>query len=161
MKKRITKWFSPGRLANVMVMVVVLMISQTAMAQGSVSGQVKDKEGKPVQGATITVKNKKVNAVSDVDGRFTVAAVAGDVLQVTSIGYEAFEIRIGSESNLTIELTTRVSSLDDVIVVGYGTQRKRDLSGSIVNVNVNETKKYSTSDISQILQGRATGVCSK
>ncbi len=158
MKKRITKWFSPGRLANVMVMVVVLMISQTAMAQGSVSGQVKDKEGKPVQGATITVKNKKVNAVSGVDGRFTVAAVAGDVLQVTSIGYEAFEIQIGSESNLTIELTTRVSSLDDVIVVGYGTQRKRDLSGSIVNVNVNETKKYSTSDISQILQGRATGV---
>src|SRR6185503_10529009 len=158
MKNCTTKWLSARRLTGVLVTAVILLITQVTMAQGPVTGQVKDKDGNPVPGATIAVKNKKVNTISDVSGRFSIPASAGDVLLVTSVGYEDLEIRVESDADINVALTTRISSLDDVGVVGYGTQKKRDLTGAIANVNANETKKYSTSDISQVLQGRASGV---
>ena len=157
MKRCKQKWL-PKVLRQFLIVVTVLMVSQSAMAQGSVTGMVKDKDGKPVQSASVVVKNKKLSTITDAEGKFTIAAVAGDVILVTSVGFDSYEIRVGKETNLVIELTTRVSSLNDVVVIGYGTQKKRDLTGSIVNINTNETKKYSTSDISQLLQGRATGV---
>jgi TonB-linked SusC/RagA family outer membrane protein len=158
MKKCKTKWLSAERSICFLITMVVLMIAPSAMAQGTVTGQLKDKSGNPVNGATISVKNKNVSTTSAVDGSFRIAASSGDVLQVSSIGYEDFETTVGNNMSVIIELTTKVTSLEDVVVVGYGTQRKKDLTGSIVGINVNETKKYSTSDIAQLLQGRATGV---
>jgi len=158
MKKCRRKWLTAGSLIHFLVVITAVMMSQLAMGQGVVTGVVKDKEGKPVSGATIAVKNSKVTTASDVDGVFSLNATANDVLQVTSVGYDMFEVRVGSESNILIELTTRVMSLEDLVVVGYGSQKKKDLTGSVVNINTNETKKYSTSDISQLLQGRASGV---
>jgi len=111
-----------------------------AMAQGTITGQVKDKTGSPVSGATIAIKNKKTSTFTGTDGRFSIIASAGDVLVVSSIGYDNSEVTVGSGSSVNVELTTRVSSLDDVIVVGYGTQKKKDLTGSIVNINIGDTK---------------------
>ena len=158
MKKCRRKWLTAERLIHFLVIITVMMISQLARAQGAVTGHVKDKSGNPIPGATITVKNSKVTTAADVDGNFSIIASANDVLEVTSIGYDIIEVRVGSERNILIELVTRVTSLEDLVVVGYGTQKRKDLTGSIVNINTNETKKYSTSDISQLLQGRATGV---
>ena len=119
----------------------------------------RDKEGKPVAGATISVKGKKINAVSGNDGAFSIAAASGDVLVASSVGYETYEIKVGSTgSSIGIHLATNASLLGDVVVVGYGTQRKKDLTGSVTDINIADTKKYTTSDISQLLQGRATGV---
>ena len=143
---------------QVLVFSLALLISQAALAQGKITGQVKDKDGNPVIGATISVKNKNVSVVSTDQGQFSIAAAKGDILEITSVGYEKYEITVNDENSIIAQLTTRVESLDDVVVVGYGTQRKKDLTGSISSVNVNETKKYSTSDISQLLQGRAAGV---
>ncbi|MDP4261337.1 MAG: TonB-dependent receptor [Bacteroidota bacterium] len=158
MKKIKRKWLSLERSICLLITTVVLMIAQSAMAQGPVTGQVKDKAGNPVKGATVTVKNKKVSTLTGDDGSFSITASAGDILQVSSIGYESMEIKVGSDLKVNLELTTRVTSLEDVVVVGYGTQKRKDLTGSLVSVNVNETKKFSTSDISQLLEGRATGV---
>jgi TonB-linked SusC/RagA family outer membrane protein len=158
MKKCKRKWLSPERSICLLITTIVLMIAQSAMSQGTITGQVKDKTGNPVSGATISIKNKKTSTFTGTDGRFSIIAAAGDVLVVSSIGYDNSEVTVGSGSSVNVELTTRVSSLDDVIVVGYGTQKKKDLTGSIVNINIGDTKKYSTSDISQLLQGRATGV---
>ena len=143
---------------QVLVFSLALLIGQAALAQGKITGQVKDKDGNPVIGATISVKNKNVSVVSTDQGQFSIAAAKGDILEITSVGYEKYEITVNDENSIIAQLTTRVESLDDVVVVGYGTQRKKDLTGSISSVNVNETKKYSTSDISQLLQGRAAGV---
>ena len=137
----------------------VLLISFTAHAQSPVGGVVKDKEGKPVAGATISVKGKKINALTAADGSFSIAAANGDVLVVSSVGYTSYEMKVnGTAANLTIELATNANILSDVVVVGYGTQRKKDLTGAVSDINVNDIKKYTTSDVSQLLQGRATGV---
>jgi TonB-linked SusC/RagA family outer membrane protein len=146
------------RLFYCLATIAVLIITNSAIAQKTITGQIKDKEGNPLAAATVTVKNKKVNAVADAEGRFTISAAPGDILLVTSVGYADVEVKLGDQSSVMIELSLKVSSMEDVVVVGYGSQKKKDLTGSIVNINTNETKKYSTSDISQLLQGRASGV---
>ncbi|MEO8404230.1 MAG: TonB-dependent receptor [Chitinophagaceae bacterium] len=157
MKQCKRKWLSAKRSICLLIMIAFLMVAQSAMAQESVSGKVKDRDGNPLRGVTISVKNKLVSTASADDGSFTIAAAVGDVLQVSSVGYETIDVKVTSR-NVAVELVTKVSSLEDIVVVGYGTQRKKDLTGSIVGVNVAETKKYSSSDISQLLQGRASGV---
>lgn len=157
MKRCKQKWL-PNGFKTFVIMVTILLVSQSVMAQASVTGQVKDKDGNPVQGATVAVKTKKLHAITDEAGKFSIAAANGDLILITNVGFDNYEIRVGKETNLAIELTTKISSLNDVVVVGYGTQKKKDLTGSIVNINTNDTKKYSTSDISQLLQGRASGV---
>jgi TonB-linked SusC/RagA family outer membrane protein len=146
------------RLFYCLATLAVLIITNSAIAQKTVTGQIKDKDGNPLAAATVTVKNKKVNAVADAEGRFTISAAPGDILLVTSVGYADVEIKLGAQAAVMIELSLKVSSMEDVVIVGYGSQKKKDLTGSIVNINTNETKKYSTSDISQLLQGRASGV---
>jgi TonB-dependent starch-binding outer membrane protein SusC len=158
MKKCKERSLTAGRLMQVLVFSLALLISQYALAQGKITGQVKDKDGNPVRGATVAVKNKNVSVVSTDEGQFSISAVAGDILQITSVGYEKYEVTVKDGNNITAQLATRVESLDDVVVVGYGTQKKKDFTGSISSVNVNETRKYTTSDISQLLQGRVTGV---
>lgn len=145
-------------LVQLMMLWLSLLLTQFAWAQGTISGQVKDKAGNPVKGATISVKNKNINSVSTDDGLFRIAAAAGDILVITSIGYEEYEVKINDSNAINAELVNRVESLDDLVVVGYGTQLKRDLTGSVSSLNINDVKKYTTSDISQLLQGRATGV---
>jgi len=142
---------------SLLLLFTLLTIAQSALAQGKITGQVKDSIGNPVKGATIKVKNKKIFTTSGEDGGFTIAASPGEVLQVSSVGYEPTEIVAGSGA-VMVSLAGKATSLDDVVVVGYGTQRKKDLTGSISAINISDTKKYTASDISQLLQGRAAGV---
>ena len=129
-----------------------------AMAQTQVRGTITDKEGKPLPGVTVTVKGTTVATTTGDDGRFTVTAASKDVLEFTSASYDNGEVRVGNQTNISFTMNEKINVLDDVVVVGYGTQRRGDLTGSIAGVNVNETKKYSTSDITQLLQGRVAGV---
>ena len=156
---------SSGRSISFLIMMIMLMMAQSALAQqavtlsgGKVAGQVKDSAGNPVKGATIKVKNKKVFTTSGEDGGFSITAAPGDVLQVSSVGFEGSEVTVGSSGSLMVALTSKATALDDVVVVGYGVQRKKDLTGAISTVNMADAKKYTTSDMSQLLQGRASGV---
>src|ERR1700712_5445850 len=97
-----------GRPISCLIMLMImLMIGQSVMAQGKVTGQVKDSTGLPVSGATISIKNKKASTISGADGNFTIAAAPGDVLTVTFIGYDRSEMRVGTGANLTFTLTSR------------------------------------------------------
>jgi TonB-dependent starch-binding outer membrane protein SusC len=146
------------RLVTAMAILLSFFISVPALAQITVSGTVTGKDGTPLAGATIVVKNKNVNTITGSDGKFSLAANTGDLLVITSVGYEVYEVRVGESKNIVANLVIRAGTLDDVVVVGYGTQRKRDLTGAISTINMAETKKISTNDVSQLLQGRATGV---
>src|ERR1700743_2956168 len=137
-----------------LIALIMLMAVQSVKAQGKLTGQVKDSAGLPVKGATISLKNKKTSTMTAADGSFSLAAAPGDVLLVSSIGYVTLEMKVGSTGNLTLALVSRATSMDDVVVVGYGTQRKKDLTGSISTVDIADAKKYSASDMSQLLQGR-------
>jgi TonB-linked SusC/RagA family outer membrane protein len=158
MKKRMTCIIPAKRLGSILAILLSFLLSTTVYAQGTVSGTVSNKEGNPVSGATVSVKGKRINTVSNAEGKFTIQAGKGDVLFITSVGFDTYEVKVNDAADITVQLTIRVESLDDVVVVGYGTQRKKDLTGSVSNVNINETRKYSTSDVAQLLQGRATGV---
>ncbi|MEI9808685.1 MAG: TonB-dependent receptor [Bacteroidota bacterium] len=158
MKKRMTCLLPAKRLGSILAILLSFLLATVAYAQNSVTGTILNKEGQPVAGATVTVKGKRINAVSTAEGKFIIQAGTGDVLVITSIGYEDYEVKVSDGAAISVSLTTLVASLDDVVVVGYGTQRKKDLTGSVSSVNVNETRKYTTSDLSQLLQGRATGV---
>ncbi len=128
-------------------------------AQSPVKGVIRDKDGKPVVGATIIVKGQATGTSSGSDGSFSIPARAGDVLVVSSIGFDTHEIKYnGKNSNLYINLDEKASSLDDVVVVGYGTVKKSDMTGAVGVVNVANAKKTETYDIARSLQGQIAGV---
>jgi TonB-dependent starch-binding outer membrane protein SusC len=158
MKKCKKGFLTAKRLVNVVAILLSFLITLPVFAQTPASGTITGKDGAPVAGATISVKNKKINAVSGTDGKFSIAAITGDVLIITSVGYDAYEVKVGNNKNIIANLTSKTETLDDVVVIGYGTQKKKDLTGSISSINMVETKKISASDLSQLLQGRATGV---
>jgi TonB-dependent starch-binding outer membrane protein SusC len=158
MKQGKKRSLTAKRLAGIVAILLSFFINVPAFAQTMVGGTVSGKDGVPLSGATIVVKNKNANTVSTSDGRFSIAAAAGDVLVITSVGYEVYEIRVGESKNISANLIIKPGTLDDVVVVGYGTQKKKDLTGAISTINMAETRKISTSDVSQLLQGRATGV---
>src|SRR3990170_5745401 len=114
MKKGKKRMLTPGRLMQVLTFSLALLMTQFAWAQGRITGQVKNKEGNPVKGATIAVKNKNINVVSDDAGQFSIAAGAGDVLEITSVGYEKYEVKVKDEGAIIAELVTRIESLDDI-----------------------------------------------
>ncbi len=130
------------------------LYAQTA----TVSGVVRDSAGGTVAGATVSVQGSKAKAITGNEGAFTIAAKAGDVLTVSAIGFNNEQFTVGSDANVSISLRTSVNSLNDVVVVGYGTQRRRDISGSVAVVNVQDAKKTATYDVAKMLQGQVAGV---
>ncbi len=131
-----------------------------ALAQQQVTGKVTDAttaEGLP--GAAIVIKGTNTGTVSDMDGNFRLDLPGPDaVLVVSYIGYLQQEVSVGSVSVLNIALAPDLEQLDEVVVVGYGSQKKSDITGSVAIVDSKEMQKYATSDVSQLLQGRASGV---
>ncbi|TDS07528.1 SusC/RagA family TonB-linked outer membrane protein [Sphingobacterium paludis] len=131
---------------------------QVPVTQQSVTGSIVDETGQPIIGATISVKNSS-NAVStDVDGKFAILAQPGDVLVIKYMGYIAQELTLANQSNLAITLQPDQSSLEEVVVVGYGTQRKANITGAISNIKADDLVRVSPSNLSNTLAGRAPGV---
>ena len=140
------------QVSCIFVMAALLLLPGHVRAQSnSISGTVANLTNTPLPLATIMVKQSKASVVSDASGKFSINAVAGQTLVISSVGYETKEVAVQNESDLLITLSQLNATLDEVVVVGYGTQKKKDLTGSISSVNINDTKKYSTSDISQLL----------
>jgi len=158
MKKSKKDFLTAKKLLNVVAILLSFLITLPVFAQSLINGTITGKDGAPVSGATITVKNKKINTVSGTDGKFTIVVNTGDILVITSVGYDAYEVKVSDAKNIVANLNVSAAILDDVIVVGYGTQRKKDLTGSVSSINMNDAKKFSSSDVSQLLQGRVTGV---
>lgn len=146
------------RMIRLMIFFFALMFSNYLHAQSTVSGTVSDEAGKPLNAVSVSVKGKSVGTITGTDGKFTISASVKDVLIISYIGYTTKEITVNGNTSLSIVLTEAGSDLGEVVVVGYGTQRKKDLTGSVSAINMTETRKYSASNIAQLLQGRATGV---
>ena len=124
-----------------------------------VSGQVVDQEGEPLIGATIKVKGAQSGAITDFDGKFTIDAPANGTLVVSYVGYKDREIAVRGRAILNqIQMESDAMMLDQVVVVGYGVQKKADLTGSVSIVNADELKRVSHSNISSMLEGKVAGV---
>ena len=124
-----------------------------------VKGQVVDQGGEPLIGATVRVKGTQTGSVTDFDGNFQIDAPSNAVLVVSYVGYKDREIAVRGRAIIEkIELESDSQVLDQVVVVGYGTQKKADLTGSVSIVNADELKRVSNSNISTMLEGKVAGV---
>ena len=124
-----------------------------------VKGQVVDQGGEPLIGATVRVKGAQAGTVTDFDGNFQIDAPSNAVLVVSYVGYKDREIAVRGRAIIEkIELESDSQVLDQLVVIGYGTQKKADLTGSVSIVNAEELKRVSNSNISTMLEGKVAGV---
>ena len=142
--------------------VVAPVNATAAVAQAptiKVQGQVVDETGAPLMGASVKAKNSKAGTVTDMDGKFVLDVDANATLLVSYLGYKTSEVAVRGRAIIEkIELTPDNNMLEQVVVVGYGTQKKADLTGSVAIVNAEEMKKVSNSNISTMLEGKVAGV---
>ncbi|MDP4228119.1 MAG: TonB-dependent receptor plug domain-containing protein, partial [Bacteroidota bacterium] len=134
-------------------------MSITQQGNITVKGKILDEKGEPLPGATIQQKST-TNAVStDMNGNFSISVPSDATLVVSFIGYKSIEVAVGGKTELgIITLVTGIKELEQVVVIGYGTQRKVDLTGSVAIVDAEEMKKVSNSNISTMLEGKVAGV---
>ena len=129
-----------------------------AMAQNVVKGTVLDEAGEPIIGATVKVEGTGVGAISDFNGNFSVEAPSNATLTITYVGYEPMKVKVGGQSNISVTLKEDFAMLNDVVVIGYGTMKKSDISGSVATVDQEAVMKRVPQNIGQVLQGAAAGV---
>lgn len=135
-----------------------LLLSLQLYAQTrTLSGRVTDAAGKGVAGATVSV-NGATAATTDVNGNYTVNVPAGATLAFSSVGFERREVRVGDQSNVSVTLQTATANLGEVVVVGYGTQRRKDLTGSITTVTSKDFQKGVIPTPEQLIAGKVAGV---
>ena len=129
-------------------------IVQDVNQSGIVSGQVVDKAGEPVIGATIKVKDSAIGTVTDLDGNFELKDVpSGGVLVITYVGFQAKEIAYKSGQSVKVVIEEDSETLQDVVVVGYGTMRKKDLTGSVVQIDPSKIADQNPGSVQDILRG--------
>ncbi len=133
------------------------MICFVAYAQQTVTGTVKDATGEPMIGVTVLL-NGQAAAVTDIDGNFSIKAEPKDVVKVSYIGYTDQQITVGNKTSLDIVLQEDSQTLNEVVVVGYGTMKKSDLTGSVSSVNTDQLNAKGTSSPIASLQGSVPGV---
>ncbi|WP_374950183.1 SusC/RagA family TonB-linked outer membrane protein [Mucilaginibacter sp.] len=145
---------------RVLMLLLCCMVSSLVVtAQTKRTGRVTGSDDKlPVVGASVRIKGTTTGTQTDVNGQFTLNVSTGNVLVVSYIGYTPQEVTVGSGDQISVVLQAASNSLNEVVVTGYTSQRKKDISGSVSTVNVSEAIKIPTSNAEQFLQGQASGV---
>ena len=138
-------------------LLVLLATAGSLFAQNRVVGTVRDGIG-PVIGASVMEKGTQNGAVTDLDGNYVITVKPGATLVFSSIGYATQEIEVGSQSRINVLLKEDTEFLDEVVVVGYGTMKRSDLSGASVSMKEEDLKGSVITNLDQSLQGRAAGV---
>lgn len=123
-----------------------------------ISGTVKDQSGEPIIGANVVVKGTTNGTITDMDGKYTLQVNPTDVLVITYIGYNKQETVVGERNTIDILLAEDTQTLDEVVVVGYGTMKKKDLTGSVSQIKADDIKKTAATSFDQAIQGKAAGV---
>nr|WP_315399314.1 TonB-dependent receptor [uncultured Sphingobacterium sp.] len=126
--------------------------------QVSISGTVKDARGTVLPGVTVQVKRTNQTVKTDEQGRFTINATAKDVLHITSVGYTQQDVVVGDAKTYSITLQDETEQIDEVVVVGYGTQKKVNLSGSVASVSGKTITERPVPNVQNLLQGRIAGL---
>lgn len=147
-----------------MALCVMLLVQAGALAQSAadetlISGEVKDEKSSAIPGASIVLQGTTKGTTTDVNGKFSLSvSKSGSVIIVSFLGYKRQEIAVGSRTNFTVQLEPSTDELQEVVVVGYGTQRKQTLTGAISNIVSEQIKTTTHTSLAQSLQGKVAGV---
>jgi TonB-linked SusC/RagA family outer membrane protein len=159
MKKLLTNFIHwNANHSAVPLILFLLLTSNFVTAQVKISGVVSDDKGMTIPGANITVVGSKATASSDFDGKYSIDAPANGTLVVSFIGFDSEKIAIGGRTKINISLKSSSEDLKEVVVIGYGTQKKRDVNGAISSVKSTDIENLKQVSVDQMLQGKAAGV---
>jgi len=141
------------------IMLPILLFSLWGFGQSiKVQGAVTDESGSPVPGVSVVIKGTTVGIVTNIDGKYQIEANSKSTLSFSFVGYKTQDIPVSGKKEINVKLLPLNLQVDEVVVVGYGTQRKSDISGSVVSVNTQEMMKKVPTNILQGLKGQAAGV---
>ena len=154
MKKQITRYLRNG---SYFVLFLMLMSVQEFYAQ-QITGKVVDENNLGVPGVNIIKKGSKGGVSTDIDGNYKIAAKEGDFLVFSFVGYQDQQVKVGTGSSVDVKLASSLSSLDEVIVIGYGTTKKKDVTGAVSQVSAKSFADQPLINAQEALQGRAAGV---
>ena len=146
-------------MKHLFLLLTLLSFSLTALAQQKVTGKVKDSSGEPVIGASVVVKGiNSMGTITDFDGNFMLDVPTKSVLVISYIGYVTQEVPTAGKKSLEIILKEDTKTLDEVVVIGYGTQRKGDVTSSVASVKADNFVKGAVKDVGQLIQGKVAGL---
>ena len=148
------------RIRNVVSLLIMSMLCLASFAQGlQVQGIVKDKNGEPMIGVNVVVKGTTNGTITDFDGNFVLRNVADNaILQISFVGYQTSDVSVKGQNNIKVVLSEDTETLDEVVVVGSGTMKKSDLTGSVTNVKAEKLLSKPVVNVGQALAGKASGV---
>ncbi len=148
------------KLKKNLFLILAFLYTVPIFAQSSytLTGNVSDENGEPLIGAFVRVEDTTRGTVTDLNGDYQLEVSNGDVLLITSTGYESQSVTVSDQATLNFTLAEDYALLDDVVVVGYGTVKKSDVTGSVSTVTAEEVNAFPVLDVAQALQGRAAGV---
>ncbi len=129
-----------------------------AQQQIQLTGNVIDDAGEPIIGASVTVVGQRVGTVTDIDGNFALSAPSNGSLNISFLGYITQKVDINNQKSITVRLKEDVENLDEVVVIGYGTVKKRDLTGAVASIKSDEITKIPTSNALEAIQGKVPGM---
>lgn len=143
-----------------LLLLMLCCISASLFAQQRiVKGVVLDENGEALLGVSVTVKNAQKGTITDIDGKFSLQLpTEKNILVFSYIGYETVAVNVANQKNIQVKMKSSINEMDEVVVLGYGSIRKSDLTGSVGTVNVNETKNLAIVSADQMMQGRVSGL---
>jgi TonB-linked SusC/RagA family outer membrane protein len=141
-------------------MISVFLLSFSALAQtAKIKGTITDQRtAAPVAGVSIKIKGSSNNTVTDESGRFNINAAPGDILEITSVGYKAREVKVEGNGDIILQLQEEFTKMDEIVVIGYGSAKKRNVVGATDIVSVKEAGATTSTNPAQLLIGKAAGV---
>ncbi|MBD0289311.1 MAG: carboxypeptidase-like regulatory domain-containing protein, partial [Flavisolibacter sp.] len=164
---RFNKWtaslracFQASRLRSFIFLLFTLSSSALLAQQGTVTGRITARDS-ALAGVTVQVKGTSTATQTDEKGNFSISAPANATLVISSVGYVSQEIDVRGHREITVQLQPAANSMNEVVVVGYGTQRKATVTGAVSTVKGAELTKVPAANISNTLAGRATGVITR
>ncbi|MFI1742935.1 SusC/RagA family TonB-linked outer membrane protein [Thalassobellus sediminis] len=143
---------------KLLLIAMLLCFSSISWAQDSVSGVVTDANDVPIPGVNVVIKGTTTGSATDFDGNYAIKANVGDVLSFSYLGYETLELTYNGGSKLDAKLSEDAAQLDEVVVIGYGSVKKSDLTGSVAQISSKTIQQANKVDAVSALQGQAPGV---
>ncbi len=137
---------------------LALMLAFAASAQQKITGRIVDENDQPAIGASVVIRGTTQGVSADVDGSYAITADKNAVLEYYYLGYKTHEVKVGSQTRIDVKLEPEVNALDEVVVVGYGTMKKSDLTGSVASVSAKDVEGFKSGSVVEALGGQIAGV---
>ena len=143
---------------HTLAVLFLLCMIPLGMSAQTVKGTVNDETGEPIIGATVKVQGSSEGTITDFNGHFTIKASTNATLTISYVGYVTQQVKVGGKSSVSVTLVEDNTTLNDVVVIGYGVQKKKLVTGATVQVKGDDITKLSTTDAFTALQGQTPGV---